>query len=73
MRCNAFIRLSDNVLISDKNGTYDCTNIVIEVDWLEQGDLAALNTEFKVGTVAKKIAPGFNDYDEGYNDDYSIN
>jgi len=67
-----FIRLSDNVLISDENGVYNCTNIVIEVDWLEQGDLAVLSTEFKVGTVAKKIAPGFDDYDEGYNDDYSI-
>lgn len=71
--CDAtrFIRLSDNVIIEDGNNAYDCSNIVVEVEWLDQGDLAAINVEFKLGIVTKKIAPGFNDYSSDYNSDYS--
>ena len=72
--CDAtrFVRLSDNVVIQQKNAIYNCSNVVIEVDWQEQGDLAVLHVEFKLGIVAKKIAPGFEDYSKDYNADYNI-
>ena len=71
--CDAtrFVRLSDNVIITQNASIYKCSNIIIEVDWQEQGDLAGINVEFKLGVVAKKIAPGFDDYNEDFNSDYS--
>lgn len=72
--CDAtrFMRLADNVIIEQFKQTYKCDNIILEVDWQEQGNLAAVSVEFKVGQVAKKIAPGFNDYSAtDYNTDYN--
>ena len=71
--CDAtrFIRLADNVVIEQDKRTYKCSNVIVEVDWQEQGDLAAISIEFKIGQVAKKIAPGFDDYSQDYNTDYN--
>ena len=59
------------MVIEQDKRTYKCSNVIVEVDWQEQGDLAAISVEFKIGQVAKKIAPGFNDYSQDYNIDYN--
>lgn len=53
------IRLSDNITI-EKNGViYNCDTFLMNVDWLEQGDLAGAEIEFTTDTVVKKIAAGW--------------
>ena len=71
--CDAvrFIRLSDNVIVSQNLREYNVDNFVAEVEWQAQGDLAIVIVEFKTNTVAKKIAPGFNDYSTDYNSAYT--
>lgn len=72
--CDAIrlIRLSDNITINITEQTsYDCDNFIAEIEWQEQGDLAAVNVEFKTGTIIKKIAPGFNDYNVDYANAYT--
>ena len=59
--CDALrvVPMADNIRITFNGGTYDCDRIVIDVDWEEQGDLAAVEVEFTTGTVVKKIAAGW--------------
>lgn len=49
-------RLSDNIFITSNRISCRCDSFLAEYDWLEQGDLAAVQVEFKNGTVVKKIA-----------------
>lgn len=71
--CDAtrLIRLSDHVTVTNLIGSYSCDSFTAEVEWQEQGDLAVVFVEFKCGTIAKKIAPGFNDYNIDYNEAYT--
>ena len=51
-----FIPLADHVRITDKYGReYLCDTFGTEVDWQEQGDLAAVSAEFTTDTAVKKI------------------
>lgn len=76
--CDAvrLIRMSDNVTIQKKLGNgaqeiFACDSFIADVEWLEQGDLASIEVEFKSGTIIKKIAPGFDDYNIDYNKAYT--
>lgn len=74
--CDAIrlIRMSDNVTIRqgyDSPDLFECDSFTAEVEWLDQGDLASVNVEFKAGTIIKKIAPGFDDYNGDYNVAYT--
>lgn len=51
-----FIPLADHVRITDKyDRAYLCDTFGTEVDWQEQGDLAAVSAEFTTDTAVKKI------------------
>lgn len=56
--CDAirFIRLSDNVQIYKNGIDYIVDSFLADVAWQEQGDLAAVDVEFRTNTVVKKIA-----------------
>ena len=56
--CDAvrFIRLSDNIKITRSDVEYIPDSFLAEVNWQEQGDLAAVDVEFRTNTVVKKIA-----------------
>lgn len=72
--CDAirFIRISDNVVVKYLGKTYNCDSFLPSFDWLEQGDLAGVEVEFKTNTVVKKIATGFSRHKVGqFNGDYN--
>ena len=51
-----FIRMADNVLITDEVGReYDCDTFLMSTKWQTQGDLASVEVEFETATIAKKI------------------
>lgn len=56
--CDAvrFIRLSDNVHVYKNGIDYIVDSFLANVAWQEQGDLAAVDVEFRTNTVVKKIA-----------------
>lgn len=56
--CDAIrlIRLSDNIEITKNDIKYTPDSFLAEVKWQEQGDLAAVDVEFRTNTVVKKIA-----------------
>ena len=73
-----FIRMSDRVYVTDQNGIqYRCDTFLITPKWEQQGDLASVEIEFTCDTVAKKIGKGYvdtgADFNDDYNNDYSIN
>lgn len=73
-----FIRMSDRVYVTDKNGIqYRCDTFLITPKWEQQGDLASVEIEFTCDTVAKKIGKGYvdtgADFNNDYNNDYNIN
>ena len=59
--CDALrvVPMADNIQITFNGDTYNCDRIVIEPEWEEQGDLAAVDVELTIGTVVKKIAAGW--------------
>lgn len=71
------VRLSDHKIITDKYGhIYDCDTLSFEVEWQEQGDLAAINAEFQTATVVKKIGKGVmlgvgGDFDNDFNKSFA--
>lgn len=74
-----FIRMSDKVFVTDKNGRqYDCDTFLITPKWQTQGDLASVEIEFETATVAKKIGRGYitpgrkGDFNNDFNNDFKI-
>lgn len=77
--CDALrlVRLCDNKRIISKSKEYGLTNFNMEIDWQEQGDLAAAECEFETDTVIANIggyAPELagGDYNVDYNNDFKI-
>lgn len=73
-----FVRMSDRVYVTDQYGIqYRCDTFLATPKWEQQGDLASVEIEFTCDTVAKKIGKGYAnlgyDFNEDYNNDYSIN
>lgn len=73
--CDAmrFIRMSDNVLITDEIGReYDCDTFLMTVKWQTQGDIASVEVEFETATVAKKIGNVYREETKGsFNNDFN--
>ena len=73
--CDAmrFIRMSDNVLITDEIGReYDCDTFLMTVKWQAQGDIASVEAEFETATVAKKIGNVYREETKGsFNNDFN--
>lgn len=60
--CDAmrFIRMSDNVRITDKYGrTYKADTFLITPKWQTQGNIASVDIEFTTDTICKKLAKGY--------------
>lgn len=59
--CDALrvVPMADNIQVTFNGDTHACDRIVIEPEWEEQGDLAAVDVELTIGTVVKKIAAGW--------------
>lgn len=59
--CMRLIGLSDTIIISDKKEhTYNATQFVMEVSWLEGGHYASVDCEFTTNTVIKTIGKAVN-------------
>ena len=55
-----FIRMSDNIDITDKYGrTYHCDTFLMTPKWEAQGNLASVECEFQTNTVAKRIGRAY--------------
>lgn len=75
--CDALriVRLCDNKTITSKGQTYDLTAFSMDVEWQDQGDLAAVECEFETDTVIANIG-GYEpellggDFNNDYNNDY---
>ena len=75
--CDALrvVRLCDNKIITSKGQTYDLTTFNMDVEWQDQGDLAAVECEFETDTVIANIG-GYEpellggDFNNDYNNDY---
>ena len=69
------ISMSDHIRIRSKGITYDVDNILFTPKWQEQGDLAAVDCEFKTDTVIKKIGKtvtikNLGDFNNDFNNDF---
>lgn len=77
--CDALriVRLCDNKTITSKGQTYDLTTFNIDVEWQDQGDLAAVECEFETDTVIANIG-GYEpellggDFNADFNNDFKI-
>lgn len=75
--CDALriVRLCDNKNITSHGLTYDMTTFSIDVEWQEQGDLAAVSCEFETDTVIANVG-GYmpankGDFNADFNNDYN--
>ena len=77
--CDALriVRLCDSKEIYSKGRYYEITNFNIDVDWQEQGDLAAVECEFETDNVIANLG-GYKpelsggDFNKDFNNDYKI-
>lgn len=77
--CDALriVRLCENKQITSKRQTYDLTTFNMEVEWENQGDLAAIECEFETDTVIANIG-GYEpklagrDFNNDFNNDFDI-
>jgi len=70
------IRMHDYIWIQQGNKQWDVEQFLIDPEWEEQGDLAAVEAEFHVDSVMKKIGKGLavleeGDFNSDFNNDYS--
>lgn len=65
--CDAIriIRMHDNVLVESKGYVYQAEEILFTPEFLEQGDLAIVQTEFETGFILKKLPGGGFAVEEG--------
>lgn len=77
--CDALrlVRLCENKRVVSKKQEYDLTTFSMDVDWQEQGDLAAVECEFETDTVVANIGgyepvPLGGNFNIDYNEDYNI-
>ncbi len=73
--CDALrlVRMHSHITIYFQNKQYSVESIIFDPKWQEQGDLAAMDVEFRCDTVVKKIGRGLTYSDAGgdFNHDYS--
>lgn len=77
--CDALrlVRLCDKKNITFNNKSYEALTFNMSVDWLEQGDLAAISCEFETDNVIANIVgfgspdlPTLGDFDSSFNEDF---
>lgn len=77
--CDALriVRLCQNKSVTSKGLTYDMTTFSMDVEWQDQGDLAAVECEFETDTVIANIG-GYvpvvtdGDFSSDFNNDFRI-
>lgn len=75
--CDALriVRMCQNKKITSKGYEYDAITFAMDIDWEDQGDLAAVECQFETDTIVSNLG-GFKpellggDYNEDYNEDY---
>lgn len=77
--CDALrlVRLCSNKKLTCKDEVYDMLTFEMDVDWLEQGDLADVKCEFEIDNVIVNLGgfrhiPVGGEFNEDYSDDYNI-
>lgn len=65
------IRMHDFVEITSKGDTYNVDTFLITPKWLDQGDLASVETEFQCDTIIKKIGRGVVPANIDFNNDFN--
>lgn len=75
--CDALriVRLCNNKQITSQNKAYELTTFSLDVNWQEQGDLAAVECEFETDTVIANIGgfmpePLGGDFNSDFNNDF---
>jgi hypothetical protein len=71
------IRMSDNIVITNKGEVYEADSFLMTPKWRAGGYLASVECEFQCDTVIKKIGRGIaptelGDFYIDYNDDFNI-
>jgi hypothetical protein len=75
--CDAvrIINMHDFIKIYSGGEVYEVTDIVLDPEWLEKGNLAKVKVEFSCDTVVKNIGRGFveplGDFSSDFSDDFS--
>lgn len=71
-------RMHDYIKIYSKGKKYDVENIIFDVKWQDQGDIAVVEVEFECDTVIKKIGKGIysdessqGDFNNDFNNDFN--
>lgn len=71
------IRMSDNIIITNKGQEYSAVEFLITETWLPGGFTASVIGEFQSDTIIKKKGAGYvgekGDYNIDYNNDHKIN